>query len=140
MPIAGFDHVSLPTADSERCIEFYKRLGFSIIDEDKWRNGESRLFAIQIGQSKINVHPPEVWQGGILRGPTALPGCGDLCFVWDGTVEEVLQLFEKNGLEVVPGPALAREDVAAARLWLPASIPATPMRTCWSSWSITNAH
>ncbi len=104
MPIAGFDHVSLPTADSERCIEFYKRLGFSIIDEDKWRNGESRLFAIQIGQSKINVHPPKVWQGGILRGPTALPGCGDLCFVWDGTVEEVLQLFEKNGLEVVAGP------------------------------------
>ena len=35
----------------------------------------------------INLHRPEVWQrdGFTLRAPAALPPCGDLCFVWDGT-------------------------------------------------------
>ena len=102
MPVIAFDHVALPTSDSERFIEFYKRLGFKIIDEDRWRKGEARLFAIQIGQSKINVHPPGL--NAAFRGPTATPGCGDLCFVWGGTVEEVLQMLERAGVEVVQGP------------------------------------
>lgn len=102
MPVVGFDHVVLPTSDSERFIEFYKRLGFGIIDEDKWRRGESRIFAIQIGQSKINVHPPEL--KGVNKGPTATPGCGDICFVWDGTVDDLLQMVKKAGVEVVDGP------------------------------------
>ena len=35
MPVVGFDHVVLPTSDTVRFVDFYKRLGFSIIDEDK---------------------------------------------------------------------------------------------------------
>ena len=58
MPVVGFDHVALPTSDAERFIEFYKRLGFEIIDEEQWRRSEARTFAIRIGESKINVHPP----------------------------------------------------------------------------------
>ena len=103
MPVAGFDHVALPTADADRFIDFYKKLGFSIIDEDEWRRGEARIFAIQIGNSKINVHP----QGMIanLRGVTASPGCGDLCFVWDGAVDEVVKMLSDAGVEVIQGPA-----------------------------------
>jgi catechol 2,3-dioxygenase-like lactoylglutathione lyase family enzyme len=39
MPIAGIDHIALPTADGERFLDFYKRLGFSSTDEDEWRAG-----------------------------------------------------------------------------------------------------
>ena len=106
MPVVGFDHVTLPTIDAERFIDFYKRLGFNIIDEDKWRRGEARVFAIQIGESKINVHPPEL--KGVNRGATTTPGCGDLCFVWEGTVEEVLQMIAKAGMEIVDGPGPRR--------------------------------
>ena len=60
MPVVGFDHIVLPTSDAERFIEFYKRLGFSIIDENQWRKGETNRFAIQVGESKINVHPPDL--------------------------------------------------------------------------------
>ncbi len=106
MPVVGFDHIALPTTDAERFIEFYKRLGFKIIDEDKWRSGEARAFAIQIGESKINVHPPEL--KGVIRGATTTPGCGDLCFVWQGTVEEVLQMLKKVGVEIEMGPVPRR--------------------------------
>ncbi len=106
MAVVGFDHVALPTLDSERTIEFYKGLGFDIIDEDKWRKGESRNFAIQIGESKINVHPPELT--GVMRGSTTVPGCGDLCFVWQGTIDEVLSTMRTAGVEIVDGPAPRR--------------------------------
>ena len=81
MPVVGFDHVVLPTSDAVRFVDFYKRLGFSIIDEDKWRRGEVNRFAIQIGQSKINVHPPgangrdeERHRHSRLRGPVLRMG------------------------------------------------------------------
>ena len=103
MPVAGFDHVALPTSDADRFIEFYKKLGFSIIDEDEWRRGEARIFAIQIGNSKINVHPQGMTAN--LRGVTASPGCGDLCFVWDGAVDEGVKMLADAGVEVIQGPA-----------------------------------
>ena len=75
MGTVGIDHIAIPTANAERLIEFYKRLGFTINDEAEWRAGNARIFSIQIGDSKINV-PPEGFTAD-LRGPTAIPGCGD---------------------------------------------------------------
>jgi catechol 2,3-dioxygenase-like lactoylglutathione lyase family enzyme len=106
MPIAGFDHVAMPTAQPEALIAFYKRLGFTIVHEEEWRQGKARAFAIAFGNNKINVHPPEVWQNErfTLRGPAALPGCGDFCFVWDGTLEEARALLDAAGAEIIEGP------------------------------------
>ena len=86
MASIGIDHIAIPTADAERLILFYKKLGFTINDEKEWREGKVNIFNIQVGDSKINVHP----EGYIsdYRGPTAVPGCGDVCFVWNGPVDE----------------------------------------------------
>ena len=86
MATTGIDHIAMPTANAEKLIEFYKRLGFTINDEDKWRSGEAGIFSIQIGDSKINVHPEGYT--ATLRGNTAVPGCTDICVVWEGTAEE----------------------------------------------------
>jgi catechol 2,3-dioxygenase-like lactoylglutathione lyase family enzyme len=92
----------MPTANAERIIEFYQRLGFTINDEAEWRAGNASIFSIQIGDSKINVHP----EGHIatLRGPTAVPGCTDICFVWNGTAEECQKMLAEAGAEVIRGP------------------------------------
>ena len=34
MATVSIDHIAMPTADAERLIAFYKRLGFTINDED----------------------------------------------------------------------------------------------------------
>ena len=57
MSTVGIDHIAMPTANAERLIAFYKKLGFHINDEDEWRAGEANAFSIQVGSSKINVHP-----------------------------------------------------------------------------------
>lgn len=102
MSTIGFDHIAMPTADAERLIAFYQRLGFAINDLAAWRAGEVGIFSIQVGDSKINVHPEGYT--ATLRGPTAVPGCADLCFVWDGTAEECQQMLVDAGVEVIRGP------------------------------------
>ena len=92
----------MPTADAERLIAFYQRLGFVINDLAAWRAGEVGIFSIQVGDSKINVHPEGYT--ATLRGPTAVPGCADLCFVWEGTAEECQQMLADAGVEVIRGP------------------------------------
>ena len=102
MSTVGIDHIAMPTADAERLITFYKNLGFAINDEEEWRAGTANIFSIQVGDSKINVHP----EGYLAeyRGPTAVPGCTDICFVWNGTVEQCQQMLDDAGVEVVRGP------------------------------------
>ena len=102
MATVSIDHIAMPTENAERLIAFYKKLGFKINDEEEWRAGNARIFSIQIGDSKINVHPEGVVAN--LRGPTAVPGCTDICFVWDGTVDECQKMLADAGVEVIAGP------------------------------------
>jgi len=102
MSTVGIDHIAVPTANAERLIAFYKRLGFPINNEDKWRSGEVPTFSIQVGESKINVHSEG--HTASLRGPTAVPGCMDICFVYDGTVEACQKMLAEAGVEVIRGP------------------------------------
>jgi catechol 2,3-dioxygenase-like lactoylglutathione lyase family enzyme len=102
MPVAGIDHIAMPTANAERLIGFYKRLGFLINNEAEWRSGKTNTFSIQVGDSKINVHPEGYTAS--LRGPTAVPGCADICFVWEGTVEECQRKLKEARVEVIRGP------------------------------------
>lgn len=108
MPVAGFDHAALPTADSERFLAFYKALGFGIDGEDAWRAGRSPIFSITFGDNKINVHTEVLvarrGEPAYLRGPTAEPGCGDFCFVWNGGIDALVALLDDAGIDLVEGP------------------------------------
>ena len=116
MGTVSIDHLAMPTANAERLIEFYKRLGFAINDEAEWRAGTAGMFSIQVGDSKVNVHPEGYTAS--LRGPTATPGCTDICFVWDGTVEDCQAWLAESGVEVIRGPGPRKG--ARARGTLPA--------------------
>jgi catechol 2,3-dioxygenase-like lactoylglutathione lyase family enzyme len=103
MPTAGIDHIAMPTANAERLIAFYKRLGFLINNEAEWRAGTAPSFSIQVGEfAKINVHPEGYTAS--LRGPTAVPGCADICFVWEGSVAECQKMLEEAGVTIIRGP------------------------------------
>ena len=114
MATVSIDHIAMPTSDAEKLIGFYKSIGFTINDEAAWREGKANIFSIQIGDSKINVHP----QGftADLRGPTAVPGCTDICFVWNGTADECKQMLEEAGVEIIRGPGPRRGARAGGSL------------------------
>ena len=106
MATIGIDHIAMPTADIERLIAFYKRLGFTINDEAEWRDGKANIVSIQVGDSKINVHPEGYTAS--LRGPTAVPGSADICFVWQGSAEGCERMLRDAGVEIIAGPGPRR--------------------------------
>jgi catechol 2,3-dioxygenase-like lactoylglutathione lyase family enzyme len=108
MPVDGFDHAAVPTANAIRFLEFYKGLGFGIEGEEALRSGAAPFFSITFGDNKINVHSEQLAANRgnpeYLRGPTAEPGCGDFCFVWSGGMDALLEHLESVGVDVIEGP------------------------------------
>jgi catechol 2,3-dioxygenase-like lactoylglutathione lyase family enzyme len=108
MGVTGFDHVALPTADTERFIEFYRALGFGIWGEEEWRAGTGMVVSLIFGDNKINVHPETlVARRGdptYLRAPLAEPGSADLCFVWEGPMDELQAKIAELGAKVESEP------------------------------------
>ena len=97
--IAGIDHVSLPMRDTDAMVGFYRSLGVDV-DEQK------AIVSVHVGEQMINFHRPEFWphERFTLRAPAAVPPCGDLCFVWEGSVDALHTLLAAAGAEVEEGP------------------------------------
>jgi catechol 2,3-dioxygenase-like lactoylglutathione lyase family enzyme len=106
MGVAGLDHVAIPTERPEEMLRFYRALGFAAPAPEEWSAGGAPFFSIQFGENKINVHAPALWKSTSfsLRARSAQPGCGDFCFVWSGTLEELRGTLRLAGAPIEEGP------------------------------------
>jgi catechol 2,3-dioxygenase-like lactoylglutathione lyase family enzyme len=103
MPIAGFDHVAITVADVDATIEWYERvLGAEPLYLDLWQAGKLPVALLQVGASRLSVHPAAAPAAPHADAPT--PGSADLCFRFDGTVAEILDLLHAALVPVVEGP------------------------------------
>jgi len=100
MTIIGFDHVAIPIENVLEMLVFYQRLGFTVNDSTP------PFYSVHFGDQKINMHAPEIWQSEsfTLRGPTAKPGCGDFCFVWEGSLLSIMKHLRTLSISVIEGP------------------------------------
>jgi len=98
MTLAAYDHVALPMERVEEMLAFYAGLGFTVDDQHA-----PILWSVAVADMKINLHGPKLWHSErfALRGPTARPGCGDLCFVWEGSHEDLVACLDAVGAEVI---------------------------------------
>jgi catechol 2,3-dioxygenase-like lactoylglutathione lyase family enzyme len=97
MQIARLDHLVLTVADIERACAFYtKVLGMEVVTF-----GEGRT-ALRFGEQKINLHPADNIPGLVADRPT--PGSGDLCFISETPLAEVVAHLEKCGVPIIAGP------------------------------------
>jgi|HubBroStandDraft_4_1064222.scaffolds.fasta_scaffold590183_2 catechol 2,3-dioxygenase-like lactoylglutathione lyase family enzyme len=97
--VGGFDHVALPMHDPVAMTRFYRSLGLQVTET-------AHLVQVYVGDQMINFHRPAVWQqeGFTLRASAAMPPCGDLCFVWDGSTRSLQAQLDQAGAEVIEGP------------------------------------
>ncbi len=97
MKINHLDHLVLTVASIERTCDFYSRvLGFEIVTF----LGDRR--ALKFGQQKINLH-----QIGLEFEPKAVrptAGSGDLCFIADTSVEQVIAELHAANVAIELGP------------------------------------
>jgi catechol 2,3-dioxygenase-like lactoylglutathione lyase family enzyme len=97
MKIARLDHLVLTVADIERTCAFYTRvLGMEVV-----HFGEGRT-ALCFGQQKINLHAADNIPGLVADKPT--PGSGDLCFISEVPLGQVVAHLARCGVAIVAGP------------------------------------
>ena len=99
--IRGIDHVAVPMENTAEMLAFYRRIGAEVTEEIP-----DVLHSAYLGDSKINLHMPRAWKSPRfdLRGPAAVPGCGDVCLVWAGSMSELQSMLANAGAEIIEGP------------------------------------
>ena len=99
MSIASFDHVAIPIERVDEMLGFSEALEFTV-------HRSPPFYCVHFGDNKIDFHGPEAWHNHrfTLRGPAAVPGCGDFCFVWSGARASLSELLDRASIAVIEGP------------------------------------
>jgi catechol 2,3-dioxygenase-like lactoylglutathione lyase family enzyme len=91
------DHCVIAVSDWERSNAFYRDvLAAELVPREQG-------WAYRFGEQQLNVHGPGIIAGPVADIPVA-PGSSDLCFVWDGPMEQAIDHLAKNEVPVVEGP------------------------------------
>lgn len=100
-PPVSLDHCVIHVSDWDRAVAFYRDvLGAEVVPFGKGAQ-------FRFGPVQLNVHGP-----GQIGTPKAIvpvmPGGSDLCFRWDGSVEEAAAHLAAHGVAVEIGPVTRR--------------------------------
>ncbi len=91
------DHCVIHVSEWERSNAFYRDVvGAEVVPMGK-------RWAYRFGDTQLNVHGPGTSPEPLARVPAG-PGGGDLCFEWEGSIEEAVEHLRRNGVEVELGP------------------------------------
>ncbi len=97
--LAKLDHCVIHVSDWAISNPFYRDvLGAELIDRGHG------TWAYRFGSEQLNVHGPGAIGDPVARIPVA-PGNSDLCFEWDGRIEDTVEHLERYGVEIETGPA-----------------------------------
>ncbi len=97
MQTERIDHLVLTVHDIAATCEFYSRvLGMRVMTF-----GDGRK-ALQFGQQKINLHEREKEFDPKAMYPT--PGSGDICFITEVPLPQVMDHIRSCGVEILEGP------------------------------------
>jgi catechol 2,3-dioxygenase-like lactoylglutathione lyase family enzyme len=95
--VISFDHCVVAVSDWERSNAFYRDvLGAELIERGAG-------YAYRFGDQQLNLHGPGVHGEPVASDPVR-PGNSDLCFRWDGPIEDAIAHLEKHGVAVELGP------------------------------------
>jgi catechol 2,3-dioxygenase-like lactoylglutathione lyase family enzyme len=102
--LLGIDHVALTVVDVDATCAFYDRLfGVSVL-QDHVMQGRTIVRVILVGGDvRLSIH--QQGNGVDLVAATPLPGSCDICFRWDGSIEEAALLLNEREIEIIDGPS-----------------------------------
>jgi glyoxylase I family protein len=108
--LRAIDHVGLKVSDMDRTLDFYRRLGLTLLRTSGPNPDGLRSAVIQVGSQELNVfsHPRFAPAGAEDR-----TGMDHFCFLVDApSVDEVIAALREAGIDIVKGPEQRRDGVA----------------------------
>jgi catechol 2,3-dioxygenase-like lactoylglutathione lyase family enzyme len=91
------DHCVIHVTDWERSNTFYVEvMGAELVTRPKG-------FAYRFGDRQLNVHGPGVKPAEVARLPVQ-PGNSDLCFEWDGPIDDAIAHLAAKSIAIEAGP------------------------------------
>lgn len=103
MTIVAMDHVALTVKDLEVTCAFYDRLFGVVTHAELVVDGRALARQIRMGGAMLSIH--QQGNGIDLVAKAPVPGAGDFCFEWGGTIESAIELLGRHGIAIVSGPA-----------------------------------
>lgn len=106
----ALDHVGLTVADMDKSLEFYQRLGLTLLRTSGPNADGVRSAVIQVGSQELNLFSrPDVVSSGT-ENPV---GMDHFCLAVDATsIEDVIAELRQVGIDVARGPVQRRDGVA----------------------------
>jgi catechol 2,3-dioxygenase-like lactoylglutathione lyase family enzyme len=113
LKIRTIDHAVVMASDMERAITFYcDVLGGRARYLERFRNGKLPVLPIELVGAVINLQYLD--KPAYLVAETLEAGTLDVCFRWEGTIEEAVAHLNEAGIEIIEGPA---PRIAADGVW-----------------------
>jgi catechol 2,3-dioxygenase-like lactoylglutathione lyase family enzyme len=92
-----FDHCVLNVSNWERSNTFYRDIiGVELIAKE-------RGWAYRFENAQLNLHGPGLEPNPVAKIPVP-PGGSDLCFEWEGPIDEAVEHLQRHCVEIELGP------------------------------------
>ena len=109
MKLKGLDHVGIMATDFERSVDFYRRLGLTVLRSREDPDGV-HIAVLQVGDQELNLFS----KPGVAAARGEPPaGMDHFCIRIDAaSPEEVMATLKDSGIEVARGPIKRRDGIA----------------------------
>jgi len=106
----AIDHVGLVVKDMDQTLQFYQRLGLTLLRSSGPNAEGVRTAVIRVGSQELNVFSSPTSGSG---GPAPAIGMDHFCLAVDAaSIEEVVADLKQVGIAVERGPIKRRDGVA----------------------------
>jgi catechol 2,3-dioxygenase-like lactoylglutathione lyase family enzyme len=95
--VISLDHCVIAVSDWERSNAFYR----DVLGADVIERGAG--YAYRFGDQQLNLHGPGVQPEPVASDPVR-PGNSDLCFRYDGPIDEAVARLRQHGVAIELGP------------------------------------
>ena len=108
--LTGLDHVGLTVTDMARTLDFYQRLGLTLLRTSGPKADGEQSAVMQVGHQELNVFShPELVSSGSRRSV----GMDHFCITVDAaSIDDVLKDLRQAGIDIVKGPETRRDGAA----------------------------
>jgi glyoxylase I family protein len=106
----ALDHVGLKVTDMDKTLEFYRRLGLTLLRTSGPDAEGLRSAVIQVGSQELNVFSQPGFAADVKERSV---GIDHFCLVVEAdSVDEVIADLREAGIDIVRGPAQRRDGTA----------------------------